>query len=294
MVCLTLDAARPPAQEFFPMVARRYRLGFALSILVVSASVPQARVPTQAAQVPVPKAAPKGPAQKDSRADQALPTARSIIDRHILAVGGRAAILARSSSHAVGTVSIPSAGMTGSVDLFTAKPDKSLLRITLGGIGSIEEGFDGKVGWSLSPLTGPTLVQGKELEQKRFDSDFHADLHSDGRYESMTTMEKIEFEGRSCYKLRLVRRAGGEEFEFYDVETGLKAGGITTRESPMGPITGTMIETDYKKFGSLRVPTTLKQTSMGMQLVITLTSIDYDQVDPATFDAPAAIKALLK
>ena len=110
----------------------------------------------------------------------------------------------------------------------------------------------------------------------------------------MTTMEKTEFEGRSCYKLRLVRRAGGEEFEFYDVETGLKAGGITTRESPMGPITATMIETDYKKFGSLRVPTTLKQTSMGLQLVITLTSIDYDQVDPATFDPPAAIKALLK
>ena len=106
------------------MVARRYRLGFALSILVVSASVPQARVPAQAAQVPVPKAAPKAPAQKASPADEALPTARSIIDRHILAIGGRAAILARSSSHAVGTVSIPSAGMTGSVDLFTAKPDK--------------------------------------------------------------------------------------------------------------------------------------------------------------------------
>ena len=42
------------------------------------------------------------------------------------------------------------------------------------------------------------------------------------------------------------------------------------------------------------MPTTLKQTSMGLQLVITLTSIDYDQVDPATFDAPASIKALLK
>ena len=128
-------------------------------------------------------------------------------------------------------------------------------------------------------------MQGKELEQKRFDSDFLAELHGAGRYESMTTMEKTDFEGRPCYKVRLVRRDGGEEFEFYDVETGLKAGGITTRESPMGPITGTMIETDYKKFGTLRRPTTLKQTAMGLQQVITLTSIEYDKVDPATFDA---------
>ena len=217
------------------MVARRYRLGFALSILVVSASVPTgSRADTGGARYPCRKRLRRHPHKRLPELTQALPTARSIIDRHILAVGGRAAILARSSSHAVGTVSIPSAGMTGSVDVFTAKPDKSLLRITLGGIGSIEEGFDGKVGWSLSPLTGPTLVQGKELEQKRFDSDFLADLHSDGRYESMTTMEKTDFEGRSCYKLRLVRRAGGEEFEFYDVETGLKAGGDHDAREPDG------------------------------------------------------------
>ncbi len=184
--------------------------------------------------------------------------------------------------------------MTGSVDVFAAKPDKSLLRVTLGGIGSVEEGFDGKIGWSLSPMTGPTLVQGKELEQKRFDSDFLSDLHADTRYESMATVEKTDFEGRPCYKLRLVRRGGGEEFEFYDVETGLKAGGIMTRESPMGPITRTTIEADYKKFGPLLLPTTIKSTMMGVQQVITLTSVEYDKVDPATFEAPAPIKALLK
>jgi hypothetical protein len=178
--------------------------------------------------------------------------------------------------------------------VFAAKPDKSLLRITLGGIGSIEEGYDGKVAWSLSPLTGPTLVQGKELEQKRFDADFLADLHDAARYESMTTVEKTDFEGRACYKLRLVRRGGGEDIEFYDVDTGLKAGGITTRETPMGPITGTIIESDYKKFGPLMQPTTIKQTAMGLQQVITLTSIEYDKVDPATFETPAQIKALLK
>ena len=58
----------------------------------------------------------------------------------------------------------------------------------------------------------------------------------------MTTLGTIDFEGRPCYKVRLVRKTGGEDIEFYDVATGLKAGSITTRETPMGTITGTTVE----------------------------------------------------
>lgn len=235
----------------------------------------------------------QAPAPAGSRA-AALPAARKIIDRHITAIGGRSAILARTSSHATGTVAIPSAGMNGTLELFAAKPDKAILRISLSGVGAIEEGFDGRTGWSSSAVTGPTVLQGKELEQKRFDSDFYADLHADGRYDSMTTVEKTTFEGRPCYKIRLVKRGGGEDFEFYDVETGLKAGAVTTRETPMGAFTGTTIESDYKRFGPLLQPTTIKQTVMGLQQVITIAAIEYDSVNPTVFEPPPAIKALMK
>jgi len=184
--------------------------------------------------------------------------------------------------------------MTGDAEVFAAKPDKSLARFTLGGIGQMEEGYNGAVGWTLSPMTGPALAEGKELEQKRFDADFLADLHLDTRYESMTTVEKVAFDGRPCYKIRLVRRGGEEEFEFYDVATGLKAGSISTQQSPMGPITATVIETDYKKFGPLLQPTTVRSNMMGVEQIITVKSVEYDNVDPSAFNPPAAIKALVK
>jgi hypothetical protein len=187
------------------------------------------------------------------------------------------------------------AGITGVVDVYSAKPDKSLLKIDLGGIGVVYEAFDGVNGWSVSPMTGPMLTpQGKELEDKRFDSDFYGDLHQEGRYVSMKTLEKTVFEGRPCYKLSLVRKIGGEDIEYYDAETGLQAGAVRTRETQMGAIPVTSIQSDYEKFGNILVPTTLKQTAMGVDQVVKVTSVEFDNVPPSTFDPPAQIKALIK
>ena len=47
-----------------------------------------------------------------------------------MAIGGRAAMQAQSSSHATGTISLPSAGMTGTVEVFSAKPNKALIKMT--------------------------------------------------------------------------------------------------------------------------------------------------------------------
>jgi hypothetical protein len=78
------------------------------------------------------------------------------------------------------------------------------------------------------------------------------------------------------------------------VATGLRAGSINTRESPMGQMTMTSVEAGYKKFGNLMQATTVTQTVMGVVQTITLTSVDYDKAEPASFEPPAAIKALIR
>jgi hypothetical protein len=256
----------------------------------LSAQAPQAPAPSK----PAPAAqGPKAPASAPA-STASLPSARSIIDRHIEAVGGRKAILSHTSSHATGTMTVAGAGITGVLDVYSAKPDKSLVKINLGGIGDVFEAFDGIHAWSVSPMTGPMLTQGKELEEKKFDADFYSDLHEEGRYASMKTVEKTTFEGRPCYKVSLVKKDGGEDVDFYDVETGLKAGAVVTRESQMGPMSVTQVHSDYKKFGGLLMATTLKQTAMGIEQVLKITSIEFDNVEPSTFEPPAQIKALIK
>lgn len=245
------------------------------------------------AQLPAPARPPKA-AVEAGGAPAALPAARAILDRHIEAIGGRDAVLKHSSTRVKGSVSMPDAGISGDIEVYGAAPNKSLLRISLAGVGEVLEGFDGHHGWSISPMTGPMLLEGRQLEEKRFDADFHGELRPDGRYASITTLERTEFDGRPCYKVRLVKKTGGEDLEFYDVATGLKAGGITTRESPMGTVTGTTVETDYRRFGKLLHPTTVRTQIGPVRQVVTITSVEYDNVPAGVFDLPAGIRALIR
>jgi hypothetical protein len=230
-----------------------------------------------------------------SQASAALPEGRTIINRHIAAVGGRQAILARKSMHATGTLSVPASGISGAMEIFNAAhPDRVITRAQVQGIGEILDGFDGTHAWAISPLTGATLKTGKELEQAKLDADFYAELRDPAKYPEVTTVEKTTFEGRPCYKVRVKRIDGIEDFDFYDVETGLRAGSINTRETQMGTMTVTSSEGEYKLFGKLKQATSVTQKMMGVEQHITLSTVEYDKVDPAVFQPPAAIKALIK
>src|SRR4029453_9267860 len=222
-----------------------------------------------------------------------LPWARSILDRHVAAIGGRETLLRYSSMHAKGTYSVPSNGIRGALDWYTAKPNKSLLKISLAGLGDVLEGFDGTYGWNSSAITGQMLLAGTELEERRLDSDFNRELTHESRYSSITTVEQTQFAGRPCYKVRLGRKAGTEDIEFYDVSTGLKAGSTMTRQSPMGAVSHTEILEDYREVGGVAHPTTKKIQGMLLQ-VITIATIEYDTVSPSLFELPPAIRSQVK
>jgi zinc protease len=234
-------------------------------------------------------------AKTDTKAAAELPAAREIIDRYIAAIGGRDAVLSHTSMHVTGTFAVPASGIQGQMEIYSAtKPDRALQKVTIPGVGEVTTGYDGEHGWTVNPMTGPMLQQGKELEQARFEADFYGELRDPKKYKSITTLEKTTFEGRPCYKLSLVHLDGTEDFEFYDAETALRAGGVSTRETPMGSVTSTTAEGEYKKFGNVLQATTLALKAMGVEQKITVTTVEYDNVAATVFEPPAAVKALMK
>jgi hypothetical protein len=167
------------------------------------------------------------------------------------------------------------------------------VKASIAGIGEISDGYDGAHAWTISPMTGPALKTGKEFEQTKLDADFYSELRDPKKY-TLTTIEKTTFDGRDCYKVRVKRTDGSEDFDFFDVATGLRAGSINTRETQMGSMTVTNSEGGYKQFGKLTQATALTQKIMGIEQKITLELVEYDKVDPSVFAPPAVIKALIK
>jgi hypothetical protein len=223
-----------------------------------------------------------------------LPEAGDIIAKYVRAIGGAAAYASVTSIHLHGTFEVPAQSISGSVDIFTARPSNFLLKVEIGGIGEQQSGFDGTHGWEIDPMSGPALLTGKALQERKDDADFDADLHLPARVKSMKTIDRVTFDEHDAYKVSVVLMSGDEAVEYYDAKTFLQIGNETKAESPLGTLSVTNIARDYRKFGKLLMPATLVERTMGVEQVIHVASIEYNTVPPATFDPPPAIKALIK
>ena len=223
-----------------------------------------------------------------------IPSAEDVIARFVKAMGGKEAFSKIESQRATGKVEMQSQGISGSLEVFGKRPNQLLVKTELPVLGKSSEGFDGKIGWSLNAVTGPMLTEGKQLEQARQQADFDAVLHDRKDYKSMENLGTNHFEGRPCFKLKLVRKSGDETTEFYDIESGLLIGWAGTVESPLGAVTTTNLLGEYKKFGDILLATKTTQTLLSVKVVMVLDHFEFNKVPDSVFELPPEIKALIK
>jgi len=236
----------------------------------------------------------RGPQVSAAEAAAALPKAADLIARYLKEIGGEDKVMSFTSSHESGTLEIAGQGLTGTFDIYSAKPDKFLLKITLGPIGTIQSGYDGKVGWSLNPFTGPQLIDGKQLTQLQEESDFYPNYKLGEKYTTIETVEKTTYEGQDCYKVRLVSKSGREIMEYFAVDTGLIVGTTSVAETEGGSVPVSVAVSDYKKFDGVLMATKTIQKAASQQLIFTLSAVEHNAVKDDTFALPAEVKALIK
>ncbi len=229
-----------------------------------------------------------------SSATVGLPPATEIVARHVEAIGGAEAYASIASIHARGTFSVPAQNIVAAFELYAARPNRSLTRVTVPGVGRIENGYDGTHGWTLSPISGPELLGGRQLTELAEEAWFDAVLHGPRHIREMETLEETVFDGRRAWKLRVVFPSGREQLEYFDLATGLQIGAESTRTTPQGMIPTVSILRDYEPFGSLLQATTFVQRALGFEQVVRITTCEYNTVDPASFDLPAEIAALVR
>lgn len=234
-----------------------------------------------------------GAAIANPSAAQALPDARSLLDRYVHETGGMA-MRELQSIRTAGTFNLPAMGAAGDLEMIQARPNLITMKVTIPGLGEIRSGFDGSTGWTLNPMEGPRLLSGGELTQIRDDAAFDSSLRDASLVASMETVEKTQAAGRDCYKVKMTWKSGRETFDCFDAENGLLVATWLTAETAMGAVESTVLYGEYKQFGAVRLPTRTTQQVMGQEFVIIVTNVDFTAVDKAAFTPPAEIQALIR
>jgi hypothetical protein len=225
---------------------------------------------------------------------QQLPEGRKVIDRYIEAIGGKDVIVNQPARMVKGRLEIPAQGIGGDMEIYAAPPNKLSTKVEIAGIGAIRAGYNGKVGWTMNPMVGPMLLEGRMLDQMRHQADATASLHPEDLIASVETVEMVEFEGHNCYKVKVTTRWEEEYFEFFDVESGLMWGNERTQASPMGEVPTTTVLSEYKDFDGLLAATKTVQRIMGVEQVITVTEVTKMELADDVFALPDEIKALME
>lgn len=224
-------------------------------------------------------------------AAQDLPTAKHIVDRYVEAIG-KGAAARQNFRHVVAEMTMPTGTMT--MDMKYARPNMMAFTIEMPGLGAMRSGFDGERGWSVNPMTGAQLMEGKELEQLVRQADFDATINLSRQFPSMTTVERSTANGQPCYNVRMVSSQQDTVVACFDVATGLMSQMRTRQESQMGRMETTVNMLDYKEFGGVKMPTRTVTQVMGQEITATIKSVSTDPIAPAEFEPPAEVKALIQ
>jgi hypothetical protein len=227
-----------------------------------------------------------------ARAQGALPDGRAVIERFITAIGGRDAVMRQTARHVVGRMEIQSQGISADIDSWALAPNKLAVTASIPGIGSFRTGYDGTVGWTMNPMTGPMLLDSLELKQRQQEADFYNYLYPAATIKALETVADTTFEGKSCYKVKVTTTWGEAYTEFFEKDSGLQIGGIRNQASPQGIIEVVMSSSDWRPVDGVMMPFKSVQRMMGMEQVITLTSVETKAPPDSVFVLPPEIKAL--
>ena len=223
---------------------------------------------------------------------QALPTAGAIVERYRQVMGAEQ-FAAVQSVHSTGQLAVPAAGLTGTLEIWQARPNRTYMHASVPGYGDLRTGFTGTAGWSLDPVEGPRVLAGAEATQAQDDAHFDSHLRVPELIDSMATVERTTLGGHDCYKVRTVWKSGRQSDDCYSVDTGLLVGSRRVHQGSSGPVNAVILYEEYRRFGDIRMPTRITTQVGGVDQIITLSNVTLNSVDDSAFEPPPEIVRLL-
>jgi hypothetical protein len=221
-----------------------------------------------------------------------LPKPQGLFDAHIEAIGGRAAVAAESDGTLTGTMEVVENGMKADMQMASLGRNHALT-LKIPGVGEFRNGRLGEVVWSMDPMSGPRILEGKEREDLIEPFDPKHIMRDASLIEAATTTGLSDSEGRPCHRVEIAWKSGKKTADCYGVEDKLLLSTEATTTTPMGELTQTSHFHDYKPFGPVKAATMTRVKAGGMTQIFRVASLDATPPSADAVALPAAIQTLV-
>ncbi len=219
------------------------------------------------------------------------PTADSVLDKYIQALGGTQRLAALTSYTATGT-SVgygPEAAEMRPTELYAKAPAQRTLIIHTPN-GDTSAVYDGRMGWSAAPLAPVKVLphEKEELDGLRLD----ALMAFPGQIKQAVGRWRVGFsstiDDRDVEVLQGTTPAGTTATFYFDKQTGLLTRWVRYSNSPVGRLSTQTDYSDYRDVAGVKVPYHMVVTWLDGRETIELSSIRPNvPVDAARFAKPA-------
>ena len=197
--------------------------------------------------------APAQPAQATEQAE--LPSAESLFERHIEAIGGKDKVFAIKTRRFTSTLKIYQGSdekpvRTGILRVTAKAPDSLIQEIIYPGVSTTTKYFDGKAVWTVEQGQPAAVLSPDELERFAVGARFYADADYKNQYKTYTTVNSQDVNGDTIYIVEVEYFSGRKGAVVFSKSSGLIVGAAGVRDLNGQPIEFRRSYEDYTDFGS--------------------------------------------
>lgn len=219
-------------------------------------------------------------------------TPAAILERYNKAVDPQGRIASIEGIRSSVTMEMPSMGMSMSVNSAARRPNQIIIDTEIPGMGSMRQGYDGTTAWAIDPMQGPRILTGMEAAAIIEGSAFNAMTRSPDLFSAMEAAGSADVGGDAATCVKFTWKSGRETTDCFSNATGLLTRSVAKQVTQAGEVEVEMFLKDYRNVGGLMIPHRTEAAMMGMQMIMTTTSMEFGTQAANLFELPAEIKAL--
>jgi C-terminal processing protease CtpA/Prc len=208
-----------------------------------------------------------------------LPALPDLIDKMVNALGGEKKLRAHSHRTLSGQTELVGLPMKGEYVQKASAPNRSLVVMHLGDM-LVQQGFDGTVAWTDTPMTGKSILTGPAADMIRQQAQFYGPLDLKGAHQEIAVAGFALFDGKACVELKLAGHAGGVSYMYVDAQTYLLAGTKTMVETPVGRVETKTFARNYRDLDGLKTATEISIESSVQRQLIKIEKVSFEESPP--------------